>query len=484
MLPEEISRKLKYSYWNRHYKEWDLNMWEQFFSKECSDASVWQSHNSLDSKLEVFVHNIELNTGIALVSAKKQHMIKTLFCLVHGNPLKVMFSIDVDANDTIMSVREIIEKKIYIPDNMRAKDLTLWKVNVLYNKDAIQVPDNYIHIMVEISNIVTVSQFSLPNDIIRKINFIYDYMVDESEATTISNIIPNIEFSGRILEENIASYNWTSHAKNHLDQRRKVLKYFKDNLKCHPPTEIIIEDVSNNKHLLDIPKLSCLPFSVNSRTDLVLVERNYIKSKMFRTGIHAIIELKKKLEDRDFRQAILEMIVADILTSKDIKIFGILTDMNNWIIYWLDKSKIIISVTLSHHKKVFELIGKFLKKDFKILGMPEGSSVVDGQSQNDRETIAEISAIDESDSVIDQQNDVNTKSMKEVPKVVAEQSVPDKIIDDFILKESVNVSDSVIAQPKQCKPPLIHEVHSQLNLSELRDPGLCNQNGLTLTSQI
>ncbi|CAG8742584.1 17521_t:CDS:2, partial [Funneliformis caledonium] len=41
-----------------------------------------------------------------------------------------------------------------------------------------------------------------------------------------------------------------------------------------------------------------------------------------------------------------------------------------------------------------------------------GSSVVDRQSQKDRETIAEISAIDESDSVIDQQNDVNTKGTR------------------------------------------------------------------------
>ncbi|CAG8606722.1 7169_t:CDS:2 [Funneliformis mosseae] len=93
--------------------------------------------------------------------------------------------------------------------------------------------------------------------------------------------------------------------------------------------------------------------------------------------------------------------------------------------------------------------------------------------------IAEISAVDESDSVIDQQNDVNTKSIEEVPEVIAEQSVSDKVIDDFILEESVNVPDSVIA-----KPPPIHEVYSQLNLSEVQDLGLCNQNGLTLTSQI
>jgi len=128
--------------------------------------------------------------------------------------------------------------------------------------------------------------------------------------------------------------------------------------------------------------------------------------------------------------------------------------------------------------RVEELKLKNTELEARLLMLEQGSSVVDGQSQNDRETIAEISAVDESDSVIDQQNDV---SMEEVPEVIAEQSVPDKVIDDFILEESVNVPDSVIAQPKQCKPPPIHEVHSQLNLSEVRDPGLCNQNGLTLT---
>ena len=128
--------------------------------------------------------------------------------------------------------------------------------------------------------------------------------------------------------------------------------------------------------------------------------------------------------------------------------------------------------------RVEELELKNTELEARLLMLEQGSSVVDGQSQNDRKTIAEISAVDESDSVIDQQNDV---SMEEVPEV---QSVPDKVINDFILEESVNVPDSVIAQPKQCKPPPIHEVHSQLNLSEVRDPGLCNQNGLTLTPQI
>ena len=103
--------------------------------------------------------------------------------------------------------------------------------------------------------------------------------------------------------------------------------------------------------------------------------------------------------------------------------------------------------------RVEKLELKNTELETRLLMLEQGFSVVDGQSQNNRETIAEISAVDESDSVIDQQNDV---SMEEVPEVIAEQSVPDKVIDDFILKESVNVPDSVIAQPKQCKPPPIH----------------------------
>jgi len=59
--------------------------------------------------------------------------------------------------------------------------------------------------------------------------------------------------------------------------------------------------------------------------------------------------------------------------------------------------------------RVEELELKNTELEARLLMLEQGSSVVDGQSQNDRETIAEISAVDESDSVIDQQNDVNTK---------------------------------------------------------------------------
>ena len=65
--------------------------------------------------------------------------------------------------------------------------------------------------------------------------------------------------------------------------------------------------------------------------------------------------------------------------------------------------------------------------------------------------IAEVSVVDIFDSVIDHQNDVNTKSIE------------DKKIGDFIPEEPADVSDTVIAQPKQCKPPQIEEVTTKVN---------------------
>ena len=67
--------------------------------------------------------------------------------------------------------------------------------------------------------------------------------------------------------------------------------------------------------------------------------------------------------------------------------------------------------------------------------MEQGVTEVNGQPQNDKEVIAEVSTVDTSDSVIDQQNGVDTKSIE------------DKEIGNFIPEEPANVSDSVIVQP-------------------------------------
>ncbi|CAI2178365.1 19947_t:CDS:2 [Funneliformis geosporum] len=96
-----------------------------------------------------------------------------------------------------------------------------------------------------------------------------------------------------------------------------------------------------------------------------------------------------------------------------------------------------------------ELKSKVRELEIRLVILKQNVTKVNGQSQNkqnNKEVIASVLAVDISESVIDQQNDINTKSIE------------DKEIGDFISEKPANISDSVIAQPKQCKPLQIKEV--------------------------
>ncbi|PKY33155.1 hypothetical protein RhiirB3_451854 [Rhizophagus irregularis] len=121
-----------------------------------------------------------------------------------------------------------------------------------------------------------------------------------------------------------------------------------------------------------------------------------------------------------------------------------------------------------------ELKSKVGELEARLLMLEHGVTEATERLENDKETMAEVSAVDVPDSVIDQQNDTNTESMEELPEI------PDKVMDDFILEESINMPDSVIAdgclpvvnydpaQPKQCKPPHIEEVTTKVNSDQGR----------------
>src|SRR3954447_1153713 len=93
-----------------------------------------------------------------------------------------------------------------------------------------------------------------------------------------------------------------------------------------------------------------------------------------------------------------------------------------------------------------ELKSRVGELEARLAILEQGVTEVNGQPQNDKEVIAEVSAVNISDSVIDQQNDVNTKSIE------------DKEIGDFIPKKPANISDLTIAQLKQRKLLQIEEV--------------------------
>src|SRR4051794_29290945 len=113
--------------------------------------------------------------------------------------------------------------------------------------------------------------------------------------------------------------------------------------------------------------------------------------------------------------------------------------------------KQVMEKDVKHDAENTELKSRVGELEARLAILEQDVTEVNGQPQNDKEVIAEVSAVELSDSVIDQQKDVNTKSIE------------NKKIGDFIPKEPADVSDTVIAQLKQCKPPQIEEVITKVN---------------------
>ena len=58
----------------------------------------------------------------------------TLSCLVVGeNPYENAFEVDIEINKSISKLRDAIKEKI--DDNVKAKDLKLWKVNISFEEE-------------------------------------------------------------------------------------------------------------------------------------------------------------------------------------------------------------------------------------------------------------------------------------------------------------------------------------------------------------
>ncbi len=71
-----------------------------------------------------------------------------------------------------------------------------------------------------------------------------------------------------------------------------------------------------------------LSFSVHGGTDIILVGECYIMSK---AGVYLVIKLKQpEVEEKYIWQSVLEMIVANLYTNDEIKVFDVLTDLNDF----------------------------------------------------------------------------------------------------------------------------------------------------------
>jgi len=68
------------------------------------------------------------------LSSKRSRSIISLVCLVKGDTIANAFPVDTDRNQLVGHLKKEIRKEIDIPENVKAKDLKLWKV---------EIPDNH-----------------------------------------------------------------------------------------------------------------------------------------------------------------------------------------------------------------------------------------------------------------------------------------------------------------------------------------------------
>ncbi|PKB96599.1 hypothetical protein RhiirA5_434561 [Rhizophagus irregularis] len=140
----------------------------------------------------------------------------------------------------------------------------------------------------------------------------------------------------------------------------------------------------------------------------------------------------------------------------------------------LEKSRADTAVENTRRDDRVEELEQKIEVRFALL--EKGSLVVNGRQQNDKETIAEVLAINVSDSVIDQQNDANTKSIN------------DKEIDDFIPEEPANVAMRLLENRKT--DAFLDEVHKkkesspEINTSCEADFSMTSTELVTLPEQV
>ena len=80
-------------------------------------------------------------------------------------------------------------------------------------------------------------------------------------------------------------------------------------------------------------------------------------------------------QEQNIWQAIAEMVAADFLTNEEIKVIGVLTDLNErWHLFWLEEGKKIMMVKLSHRKMALDIISRMVKM-MRVPGLPGGQRI-------------------------------------------------------------------------------------------------------------
>lgn len=178
-----------------------------------------------------------------------------------------------------------------------------------------------------------------------------------------------MNFNGQLSSDDIEPCSWNKNKDSFQTQRKNILNYLTKYLAPLLPSNVIIDDVSHNEKFLNMKGSPMLPFDIESRTDLILVEKSYMENKTPKAGIRCTIDIKKRVRSSDACQAILDMWFADLFARKEFKVFGVLTDLRDtWNICWIEKERKIKLVSFHNRLKALELISK-MASDSKVISI-------------------------------------------------------------------------------------------------------------------
>ncbi|PKY55590.1 hypothetical protein RhiirA4_475159 [Rhizophagus irregularis] len=249
-------------YWERPYTQWKVSSWDDFYLEKYPNASKRKSHDSLGSELDALIKNLkpktknhnkvlllkrnlegrrasrhrasatctfamrkklksEKNNGKEEESKKKRKAVEelkkeeTLWCLVDGDTLSSAFPVDIEPNKIIGHLKDSVRRKIGAPDNVKVKDIELWRVNVPFE----EFKENSI-----LLNNIEVKEKLFPTV---KISSVFDDEISELKFHFIVKVPANIE--GYILPE--------LESNDIISKRQKLLNEKDENVKeiCKMP---------------------------------------------------------------------------------------------------------------------------------------------------------------------------------------------------------------------------------------------------------
>ncbi|CAG8436529.1 6208_t:CDS:2 [Ambispora gerdemannii] len=313
-----------------------------------------------------------------------------IYCLVHGDPEVSVFGIKYDKNTTVDDLRKVIWKEeVEVPEHVKAKDLTLYQVDIDLNtqnpqRTALTDPnaniandlggqllmptrkveaifttapaDNHIHIIVEVPDATNRGSANeeMRNDIKEMKKDIKDMKKEKSEVN-ISSV--NYESWERIQSylgldyeamtdldielttERTNAFQWSDLTERaQRDGEQGYLNHLRTLLQIATFRGLGLCDATNETSLLSTGN-DILPIKLSDTTDVAIVDMHSIALQMPEKHIRILFELKKAIVKADTYQVMAELITADLKSIYSV--LAVLTDLNDdWRFYWLEEGRI------------------------------------------------------------------------------------------------------------------------------------------------